>query len=111
MKKIRKIIPILLLICILTRSICESEKVNLVFDHDCVSVLRIKGTNMLKQVAYVCYKDPDTGIKYPAFCVEPDKEGIGTGAGDSYDVTLSALSFYGECFIKDMLVVLILLGV
>ena len=47
---------------------------------------------MLKQVAYVCYKDPDTGIKYPAFCVEPDKEGIGTGAGDSYDVTLSALS-------------------
>lgn len=100
MKKIRKIIPILLLICILTsnistifaKSICESEKVNLVFDHDCVSVLRIKGTNMLKQVAYVCYKDPDTGIKYPAFCVEPDKEGIGTGAGDSYDVTLSALS-------------------
>ena len=88
------------MICILTsnistifaKSICESEKVNLVFDHDCVSVLRIKGTNMLKQVAYVCYKDPDTGIKYPAFCVEPDKEGIGTGAGDSYDVTLSALS-------------------
>lgn len=82
MKKTKKIIPILLLICILSsnfttifaKSICESEKVNLVFDHDCVSVLRIKGTNMLKQVAYVCYRDPDTGIKYPAFCVEPTKE-------------------------------------
>lgn len=81
MKKIKKIIPILLLICmlasnfttILAKSISESEKVNLIFDHDCVSVLRIKGTNMLKQVAYVCYKDPDTGIKYPAFCVEPEK--------------------------------------
>lgn len=82
MKKTKKIIPILLLICILSsnfttifaKSISESEKVNLVFDHDCVSVLRIKGTNMLKQVAYVCYKDPDTGIKYPAFCVEPSKD-------------------------------------
>lgn len=100
MKKTKKLIPILLLLSILlsnfspilAKSIYESDKVNLYFDHDCVSVLRIKGTNMLKQVAYVCYKDPDTGIKYPAFCVEPSKEGIGTGAGDSYDVTLSQLS-------------------
>jgi len=100
MKKTKKIIPILLLICMLSsnfttifaKSICESDKVNLYFDHDCVSVLRVKNSEMLKQVAYVCYKDPDTGIKYPAFCVEPAKDGIGTGAGNSYDVTLSQLS-------------------
>lgn len=82
MKKTRKILPILLLICILisnispifAKSISESEKVNLVFDHDCVSVLQMKGQNVLKQVAYVCYTDPDTGTRYPAFCVEPSKE-------------------------------------
>ena len=100
MKKTKKFLSILILFTILfsnfsnvfALSIFESKKVNLIFDHDCVSVLKIKGQNILKQVAYVCYKDPDTGIKYPAFCVEPAKDGIGTGAGNSYDVTLTDLS-------------------
>ena len=39
----------------------------------------------------IIYKDPETGIKQPAFCVEPSKDGIGTGAGDEYDVTLDML--------------------
>lgn len=100
MKITKKFLSIILLICILTsnftnifaKSISESEKVNLIFDHDCVSVLKIIGKDTLKQVAYVCYKDPDTGNKYPAFCIEPAKEGIGTGAGNSYDVSLTDLS-------------------
>ena len=101
MRKTKQILSLILLIgilmtnispIVLAKSIGECEKVNLVFDHDCVSVLRIKETNMLKQVPYVCYIDPDTGIKYPAFCVEPEKPGIGTGAGNSYDVNVSELS-------------------
>ncbi len=100
MKKTRKFLSIMLLICILfssvqpifAKSISQSEKINLVFDHDCLSMLKIKGKDLLKGVAYVCYVDPDTGIKYPAFCVEPSKDGIGTGAGTSYDVTVSQLN-------------------
>ncbi|MCI9286464.1 MAG: Cys-Gln thioester bond-forming surface protein [Clostridia bacterium] len=79
-------------IIVSAKSISESEKVNLVRDHMCKSLLKIKGKDTLKLVAYVCYKDPETGIKYPAFCVEPNKDGIGTGAGDSYDVTLSEVN-------------------
>ncbi len=100
MKKTKQILSILLLICILfsnlqpvlAKSLSQSEKVNLVFDHNCTSVLKIKGQDLLKGVAYVYYKDPDTNIKYPAFCVQPEKEGVGTGAGDNYDVTVSQLN-------------------
>lgn len=82
MKKTKKFLSIFLLISILfgnispifAKTISQSDKVNLIFDHDCISVLRIKGTDMLKQVAYVCYKDPDTNKTYPAFCVEPSKQ-------------------------------------
>lgn len=104
MKKLKKNITcIFLLLCmlinyilpitntVLAKSISESERVNLVKDHMCHSLLKIKGEDNLKLVAYVCYNDPDTGRRYPAFCVEPSKEGIGTGAGDSYDVDLSSL--------------------
>ena len=102
-KKLNKITSIFLLICMFinyllpitsttfAKSISESDKVNLRLDHNCISVLKIKGQDILKLVAYVCYQDPDTGKKYPAFCVEPDKDGIGTGAGESYDVSLSQL--------------------
>lgn len=100
MKKTNKILSILLLIIILfsnfsnifAKTISENSKINLKFDHDCVSVLKIKGKDQLKQVAYVCYIDPDTGISYPAFCVEPANIGVGTGAGDNYDVTISSLN-------------------
>jgi hypothetical protein len=99
MNKTKKIVSFLLLIIILfsnfssilAKTIAESDKINLVYGHDCISVLRIKGKDSLKQVAYVYYEDPDTHIRYPAFCVEPADVGIGTGAGNSYDVSVSQL--------------------
>lgn len=99
MNKTKKIISFLLLTIILfsnfssilAQTISNSEKVNLVYGHDCVSVLKVKGKDMLKEVAYVYYEDPDTHIRYPAFCVQPDKAGVGTGAGTSYDVFISQL--------------------
>lgn len=99
MNKTKKIVSLMLLIIILfsnfstilAKTIANSEKINLVYGHDCVSVLKLKGRDMLKEVAYVYYEDLDTHIRYPAFCVQPDKQGIGTGAGNSYDVLVSQL--------------------
>lgn len=99
MNRIKKIVSILLLTVFLfsnfsnifARTIGEGDRINLKFDHDCVSVLKIKGKDQLKQVAYVCYVDSDTNIRYPAFCVEPANRGVGTGAGDNYDVDLGSL--------------------
>ena len=99
MNKIKKIVSVFLLISIMcanffnifAKTIEESDKINLVYDHDCISLLKIKGLDMLKGIAYVCYTDPDTGIRYPAFCVEPGNVGVGTGGGNSYDVKVSQL--------------------
>ena len=99
MNKFRKLISIFLILNIFfasipnvfAKTISESDTINLVHDHDCISVLKIKGKDMLKGVAYICYKDEETKNKYPAFCVEPEKIGIGTGAGENYDVTLNKL--------------------
>ena len=41
-----------------------------------------------KVVWYVYYNDPETDEKYPAFCIEPKKEGVGTGY-DSYSASVS----------------------
>ena len=98
MIKLKKIISSFIIIIIilntswiLAKSVEESDVVNLVHDHDCISLLKVKEKNMLKGIAYVCYIDPDTNIKYPAFCVEPANIGVGSGAGESYDVKLSQL--------------------
>ena len=69
----------------------DSQIITLEKDHDCISLLKIQGKDMLKAVVYVVYRDPATGRKQPAFCIEPEKEGIGTGAGDSYEVTLDLM--------------------
>lgn len=69
----------------------DKQTINLQKDHECYSVLKMQGKDMLKMVVFVVYTDPATGIKQPAFCVEPTKEGIGTGAGENYDVTLQLL--------------------
>lgn len=95
--KVKKILSILLLIIILmtnfvtsyAKVITENERINLVKDHTCVSLLKVKGTDMMKTVAYVCYRAD--GKSYPAFCVQPEKNGIGTGAGDAYDITASQI--------------------
>ena len=77
-KKILSIIMLLVLIATnITTSyakvLTENETVNLVKDHTCVSLLKEKGADVMKTVVYVCYIDPNTNKKYPAFCVEPDK--------------------------------------
>lgn len=94
--KNKKILSFLLLVIILLSNIKpvlalsfeNGQVVTLEKDHDCISVLKIKGEDLLKGVTYVVYRDSETGRKQPAFCVEPSQEGVGTGAGDSYDVTL-----------------------
>lgn len=97
--KIRKIISFLVVLITIINSATPAfalsfengQIITLEKDHDCISVLKFKGEDLLKGITYVVYKDQETGRKQPAFCVEPDKEGIGTGAGDNYDVTLSLL--------------------
>lgn len=49
---------------------------------NCHGLLEIKSDGSLKLVIKVYYKDPDTGKKLYAFCVEPDKPGVGSGATD-----------------------------
>ncbi len=96
---LKKIISVLILIITLFSNISpvmavtfeEGKTIKLQKDHDCISLLKIKGQDILKGVTYVMYYNSETNEKQPAFCVEPEKEGIGTGAGDSYDVTLSML--------------------
>lgn len=86
------LIMIITNICpVLAISFNKDQTINLQKDHECASVLKIKDKDVLKMVVYVAYIDPITGVKQPAFCVEPEKEGIGTGAGNNYDVTLNML--------------------
>lgn len=82
---ITNIVPVLAI------SFNDNQIINLQKDHECFSLLKVQGKDMLKMVEYVVYIDPTTGEKQPAFCVEPNKEGIGTGAGENYDVTLKLL--------------------
>ncbi len=94
--KIKKVITSIILFIILLTNVVpvlafnfeNGQVITLKKDHECISVLKVKGKDMLKGVTYVVYEDPETGIKQPAFCVEPEDAGIGTGAGDSYDVSL-----------------------
>ena len=101
MKKIIKMISILLVIIQLTTilfnfesvraNIKENDIVLLEADHECDSLVEYQmpsGWWSYKIVWYVYYKDKDTNKKYPAFCVEPAKEGVGTGYTE-YNTTLS----------------------
>lgn len=97
--KVRKFISFILLAIILLTNVSpvlagsfnEGQKITLEKDHECISVLKFKGKDMLKGITYVVYRDQSTGKTQPAFCVEPSQVGVGTGAGDSYDVTLSLM--------------------
>ena len=70
----------------------EGEIVNLKGDHECDSLveywMRSENKWSYKIVWYVYYIDKQTNQKYPAFCVEPAKEGVGTGY-NSYDTKIS----------------------
>lgn len=78
--KVKRILSIILLIIMLltnmiptyAKVLTEDETVNLVKDHTCVSLLKIKGSNMMKTVVYVVYRAD--GRSYPAFCVQPEKD-------------------------------------
>ena len=98
--KIKKSLSFLLILIILLTNISpvfalsftNGQVVTLQKDHECTSLLKFKGEDKLKAVTYIVYKNNETGKTQPAFCVEPNQEGIGTGAGDSYDVTLSKMT-------------------
>ena len=97
--KLSKIVTVLLLTIVILSNVSpifafcfnENQVIELEKDHECISLLKMKGKDMLKGVTYVVYNDTKTGRKQPAFCVEPSKQGVGTGAGDRYDVTLNLM--------------------
>lgn len=72
-------------------SIKEGDVVHLKGDHECDSLLEYWMEDYQKWsykiVWYVYYIDKEDGKKYPAFCIEPAKEGVGTGY-ESYDATI-----------------------
>ena len=73
-------------------NIKEGDIVKLKGDHECDSLLEYFMTKeerwSYKIVWYVYYIDSVTQERYPAFCVEPAKKGVGTGY-DSYNTTIS----------------------
>lgn len=101
MKK-TKIISIILIIIqlftlltnlnIVKANIKEGDTVLLKGDHECDSLLEywMEDYNKwsYKIVWYVYYIDAQTGNRYPAFCVEPAKQGVGTGYSE-YNATIS----------------------
>lgn len=100
--KIKKIISIILIsIYLITlfanfnvsnASIKEGDTLLLQGDHECDSLVQfyIKDLDFwaYKSVYYVYYEDVQTKEKYPAFCVEPVKDGVGTGY-DKYNASLT----------------------
>lgn len=101
MKKTKTISILLIIIQIFTlltnlnivkANIKEGDTVLLKGDHECDSLLEywMEDYNKwsYKIVWYVYYIDAQTGNKYPAFCVEPAKQGVGTGYSE-YNATIS----------------------
>lgn len=73
-------------------NIKEGDNIILKGDHECDSLLEYWMKDYkrwsYKIVWYVYYNDPETNEKYPAFCIEPQKEGVGTGY-NSYSTSIS----------------------
>ncbi len=102
MKKTRKIISIMILLIqlitmmtnlnISNANIKEGDTVTLLGDHECHSLVEYWMAShnkwSYKIVWYVYYIDDQTGNRYPAFCVEPAKEGVGTGYS-SYNASIT----------------------
>ena len=101
-KQIRKKIMVMMLVIIqfmqllgvfthVEASIKEGDVVHLLGDHECDSLVEFwmpqEQKWSYKIVWYVYYRDQETKEKYPAFCIEPAKGGVGTGY-DSYDTTI-----------------------
>jgi len=81
-----KIISIIINLNISNAVLVEGQDLMLRGDHECDSLLEYWMTDYnrwsYKIVWYVYYIDSQTGNRYPAFCVEPAKEGVGTGYAD-----------------------------
>lgn len=79
-KKIIPIIMVLLLLLNITVPVFATVNIgdtsHLYGEKELPGLLEIKSSGALKLVVKVYYKDPDTGKKLPAFCVEPDKPGV-----------------------------------
>lgn len=50
-------------------------------------LVREDGKHLVKEIFKVYYNDGDAW--YPAFCIDPDKSGVGTGAGDGYNIKVT----------------------
>ena len=100
MKRTKIISIILIIIQLLTilmngnvvkANIKEGDTILLQGDHECDSLVEywMSSNNKwsYKIVWYVYYIDAETGNRYPAFCIEPAKEGVGTGYG-AYNGTI-----------------------
>lgn len=76
-KKAISIIAVLLLLLNITipvfAKIDVGDTSHLYGERELPGLLEIKADGSLKLVIKVYYKDPDTGKKLYAFCVEPDK--------------------------------------
>lgn len=87
-----QLLTILMNVNVVKANIKEGDTLLLQGDHECDSLVEYWMTNYnkwsYKIVWYVYYIDAVTGNRYPAFCVEPAKEGVGTGYS-SYNTTIS----------------------
>lgn len=73
-------------------NIKEGDNILLQGDHECDSLLEYWMEDYQKWsykiVWYVYYLDPETKVKYPAFCIQPERKGVGTGY-DSYNASIT----------------------
>ena len=73
-------------------NIQNGDKIKLEGDHECDSLLEYWMEDYQKWsykiIWYVYYLDKDDGQKYPAFCVQPARKGVGTGY-ENYDGTVT----------------------
>ena len=87
-----QIIGMLVNLNVVKATINEGDTLLLKGDHECDSLVEYWMEDYQKWsykiVWYVYYLDTQTGKKYPAFCVEPAKQGVGTGYSE-YNTTIS----------------------
>ena len=73
-------------------NIKEGDKIELKTDHECDSLVEFWMEKYkiwtYKSIWYVFYEDTKNNVKFPAFCVEPKKEGVGMKY-ESYDAIIS----------------------
>lgn len=78
-----QLLTILMNVNVVKANIKEGDTILLQGDHECDSLVEYWMAShnkwSYKIVWYVYYIDAETESRYPAFCIEPAKEGVGTG--------------------------------